>query len=261
MARNDIVLLDSLVEKSISQLGEEKDASEIFELFSFDQLLKDYDPSFEELESGWTDGGNDGGIDGFFVFVDSRIATPEAHSYALRKFPEIDVHIFSVRRSAKFEQQPLDSLISSLAELFDLGIEEKRLKYPYNESVVEQRKLFSSLYISLADRQPILRIYVHYCSRGASSQVAPNLKSRADTLRSTLADLFSDVQVIVSFVGASELLGLARKQKDFTLRLPFIESYISREGKNYILLCTLTSYYRFVTDDQRSLRRITLGRL
>ncbi len=102
MARNDIVLSDSLVEKSKEQLGTNKDESEIFELFSFDQILKDYDPSFEELESGWTDGGNDGGLDGFFVFVDGRIATPESYKYASKKSPQIDVHIFTVKRSKSF---------------------------------------------------------------------------------------------------------------------------------------------------------------
>lgn len=255
MARNDVVLLDSLVEKSRNQLGSDKDESELFELFVFDQILKDYDLSFEELESGWTDGGNDGGIDGFFVFVDSRVATPDAKKYAVRKSPEIDVHIFTVRRSPKFEQQPLDTLIGSLTELLDLGVNDADLKYPFNDSVLQQRTLFSTVYVSLADRQPKLNIRLHYCSRGETSQVAPNLKSRSDTLRSVLNDLFSNVNIDVAFVGASELLDSARKHRDFALRLPYIESYISREGKNYILLCTLSSYYRFVTDEQGKLRR------
>lgn len=255
MARNDIVLLDSLVEKSKAQLGTNKEDSEIFELFSFDQILKDYDLSFEELESGWTDGGNDGGLDGFFILVDSRIATPESYKYVARKLPQIDAHIFSVRRSKSFGQQPLDTLISSLSEIFDLGIENVKLQYPYNESVIQQRQLFSTVYVSLADRQPKLNITIHYCTRGETSKIAPNLKSRAATLHNLLEDLFSNVQVNVNFVGASELLESARRQRDFTLRLPYVENYISREGTNYIILCTLTSYYNFVTDDKGNLRR------
>ena len=255
MARNDIVLLDSLVEKSEKQLGYENDESELFELFNFDQILKDYDPSFEELESGWTDGGNDGGIDGFFVFVDSRTATPESHQYAKKKWPEIDVHIFTTRRSPRFEQQPLDTLIGSLGEILDLGLDDADLRYPYNDSVLQQRKLFSDVYIAMADRQPNLSIQIHYCSRGETRLVAPNLRSRAATLRALVNDLFSNVKVNVEFVGASELLASARKQRDFTLRLPYIESYISREGDNYILLCTLSSYYKFITDEQEKLRR------
>jgi hypothetical protein len=255
MARNDVVLLDSLIDKSKSQLGHNKDESELFELFVFDQILKDYDLSFEELESGWTDGANDGGLDGFFVFVDGRVATPDSLHYSRKKSPEVDVHIFTAKRSPSFEQQPLDTLIGSLSELLSLGTKEARLKYPFNEAVLEQRKLFSTVYISLADRQPKLQIRIHYCSRGETSRVAPNIKSRATALHSVLNDLFSNANIDVSFVGATELLESARKQRDFTLRLPYVENYISREGENYILLCTLTAYYRFITDEQGKLRR------
>jgi len=255
MARNDVVLLDRLVEKTRDQLGKDRKEYELFEIFSFDQVLKDYEPSFEELESGWCDGGNDGGIDGFFIFVDKRIATPETYQYASKKSPEIDVHIFSVRKSQTFEQKPIDTLIGSLGEIFDLGVEDTNLKYPYNDSVIQQRQLFSTVFLSLADRQPKLHIRVHYCSRGETSLVAPNIKSRANSLHDLLEDLFSNVQINIEFVGASELLESARKQRDFTLRLPYIENYISREGKNYVLLCTLSSYYRFISDEKGKLRR------
>jgi hypothetical protein len=57
MAKNDVVLLDSLVAKARTQIAIARDDSELFELFAFDQVLKDFDPSPDELESGWTDGG------------------------------------------------------------------------------------------------------------------------------------------------------------------------------------------------------------
>jgi hypothetical protein len=57
MAKNDVVLLDSLIEKARAQFAVSDD-SELFELFSFDQLLKQHEPSIDEIESGWSDGGN-----------------------------------------------------------------------------------------------------------------------------------------------------------------------------------------------------------
>jgi hypothetical protein len=258
MARNDVVLLDSLVDKSKNQIGKDLKDSEIFELFVFAQILKEFEPSFEELESGWTDGGNDGGIDGFFVFVDGRIATPESYEYASKRCPRVDVRILSVRKSKKFEQKPLDSLISSLGELLDLRINVNNLKYPYNDLVLQQRQLFETVYLSLADRRPELQVRVHYCSRSSTGIVAPNLKSRAATLKSLLDDLFSNAECNVEFFGTSELLALARKQHDFTLHLPYIESPISREGSNYILLCQLSDYFNFITDEEGKLRRYLL---
>jgi len=247
--------LDSLVSKAKSQLVIAKDDFELLELFAFDQVLKDYDPSPDELESGWTDGGNDGGIDGFFVHVDGRAARPDAADYAARKCPSINLDIFTVRHNASFEQQPIDSLASSLGELLDLGVSEQCLKYPYNDAILTQRQLFSELYVELAERQPKLSISVHYCSRGDTAQVAKEVSSRANVLVEIIKGLFSQADISFAFKGASELLALARRQKDFTLRLPYLETYISREGKNYILLCSLPAYYRFITDEAGALRR------
>ena len=155
---------------------------ELFELFSFEQLLKRYEPSIDELEGGWTDGGNDGGIDGLFVFVDERPATPNVADYARTKKPTIALHILSCRRAATFEQQPVDALISSVTELLDLQIDTRELDYPFNEHVVRQRDLFRQIFVSLADRQPLLEIRVTFCTRGDTSILAPNIRARTVVL-------------------------------------------------------------------------------
>jgi hypothetical protein len=51
MVKNDVVLLDSLIEKSKEQLGQIKDIGELVEFYFIDQLLKEYDLSYDELES------------------------------------------------------------------------------------------------------------------------------------------------------------------------------------------------------------------
>jgi len=56
MAYNDLVLLDSIIQKRRDAFGSARDEAEVFELFSFEQLLKDFDLSCEELEDGWRRG-------------------------------------------------------------------------------------------------------------------------------------------------------------------------------------------------------------
>ena len=259
MAKNDVVLLDSLVEKARSRLGDNRDLSEIFELFCFEQLLKDYDLSYEELESGWTDSTNDGGIDGFFTFVDGRLATDEALEdplqYALRRSPEVRVIVFTVRHSDSFKQDPVNSLATSIGEIFDLRKTESQLTYPFSDAVLTQRKIFQQAFVTLAERRPSLTIQLHYCCRGDTDTLADNLTSRTEQLRELVRSLFSDVNVSVELKGASELLDLARRQPTYSLRLRFIESYISREGKNYVVLVTLPDYFHFVSDEALQLRR------
>lgn len=255
MAANDVVLVDSLVRKTQSEFPQAENDSELFELFVFNQLLKSYEPSIDELESGWTDGGNDGGIDGFFVYVDQRPATPEAPDLALKRHPTLAVHIVSVRRSPTFEQQPIDSLTTSLKELFDLRLSKEELSYPYNDLVVEQRELFRSIFVALADRQPRLEITVTYCSRGDRSKIAPNLLARARTLEAQLREQFGAASIDVEFVGASELLALCRKSRNFSVRLPLVETPITRDGKNFLTLCQLSHYFNAIRDDAGQLKR------
>lgn len=255
MARNDVVILDSLVEKARNQLGKAADDSELFELFVFDQVMKDYDLSYEELETGWTDGGDDGGIDGFYVLIDGRLATDDVIEYAARRNPRINLHVFSVRRTDSFQLQPIDAMYSSLSELLDLTKTEAELIYPYNPDILDQRELFRRVITTLADRQPKLTVEIHYCSRGSTDQLPENLKQRASAIEALVRSLFSDTYSSFNFIGASELLVRARKQLAYTLRLAFAETPITRDGRDYLLLAPLEAYFRFVTDDEGNLRR------
>jgi len=255
MPRNDIVLLDSLVTKARLQLGEQRRESEIFELFCFDQVLKDYELSYEELESGWTDGPDDGGVDGFFVFLDGHLVSEPKGEHAARWNPTMSVTLFTVRHSDSFQQEPLNALCGSLPELVDFRKTEGELRYPFRTELLAQRALFRKLFVSLADRRPKLHLRVCYCCRGDTSTLADNIVTRAERAKETIREFFSELDVTVELLGATELLAIARRQKTYTLRLRFLESYISREGKNYVILVSLPNYFRFVTDEQGQLRR------
>lgn len=255
MARNDILLIDSLIQKSRFQLGEEREDSEIFELYCFNQILKDHDLSFEEIETGWTDGPEDGGIDGFYIFVDGHLITDKDLSFVSKRNPNIVLELFTIKSSNSFKQGPLNSLYNSLNELFDLTIDTDELEYPFRSDLVEQRKLLKETLVSVADRRPELTININYCSRGDTKKIGKNLTSRAKQIEGVVKEFFSSVKVRVQFFGASEILEISRREQKYSLNLNFLESYISREKGNYIILAGLKSYYNFITDDAGSLRR------
>jgi hypothetical protein len=255
VARNDLVLLDSLLSKARSRFVSGLDDSEVLEMFCFEHLLKDFDLTYEELESGWTDGPEDGGVDGFFVFVDGQLVTEDLLQSVTRRNTEISVFLFSVRHAEAFQQQPINALCSSVVELFDLRKSENELSYPFADAVLAQRELFRKALVGLADRRPKLTISTYFCGRGDTGTLAENLTTRAEQLRDSVRSFFSDVNAIVEFKGASELLEIARRDKTYSLRLRFTESYISREGLNYVVLATLPDYFRFMTDEVGELRR------
>ena len=115
--------------------------------------------------------------------------------------------------------------------------------------------MFRSNYIKLAGLRPTLTIKIIYASRGDTNRIAPNVKARGNQLRDAVERLFGDTRVELEFLGATELLDSARTQPTHSLDLRFIESTISRESSNYLLLSRLSDYVAFVTDEQGQLRR------
>lgn len=255
MARNDIVLLDSVLGKEGRKYGSNLDKSEMFEFFCFDQILKDYDLSFEEIEQGWVDGKDDGGIDGAFIFIDEVFVSSKIDPKNVRKEPKIELWIITCKYKDSFKLEPVNGLISTIPELFDLGKDEDSLISDINEEVLKFRENFRLNYIDLIDKSPRLSINFVYACRGNEDEIGDNIKRRSEYLIDVTKALFSDVDVRFEFAGASRLLELFRVKKQFSLRLKFIEGNISREKTNYILLSRLDDYYRFIVDDAGKLRR------
>ena len=73
MAKNDVVLIDSILNKKKADYSDLDGIGEIFEFFSMEQILKNYHISYDEINSGWVDGKDDGGVDGFFLFIDEKL--------------------------------------------------------------------------------------------------------------------------------------------------------------------------------------------
>ena len=63
MKSNDLIILDSIINQKKQEVAEDLSESDFFEVFTSDQILKNYELSYEELKDGKIGGGNDGGID------------------------------------------------------------------------------------------------------------------------------------------------------------------------------------------------------
>lgn len=253
MAKNDVVLLDGIID---NLFGEEKSPDrrgEIFELFTFQQLLKNYDLSQEEIESGWLDGRNDGGIDGFFIFVNGQLLIdPEIFHWPKRN-AEITVWLITCKHHETFQQAPLDLLTASITELMDHSIESESLKGDYSSELKIARNLFFLAYKRLASALTKMSIDYIYSSRGDASELGTSIVARANQIKTRTENLFSSCFVEFTFVGAKELVNLYRQLQNIMHELPFLE-YIS-QGSSYVMLTGLNEYKTFVSDEKGNLRR------
>jgi len=102
MAKNDVVLIDAIVDERLREGYPSNQRDEAFEFLAFEQVLKDFDLSREEIEAGWVDGRDDGGIDGFFVFVNGHLLQ-DALTFAWpKRNAEVEVRILTCKHHETF---------------------------------------------------------------------------------------------------------------------------------------------------------------
>jgi hypothetical protein len=254
MAKNDVVLVDTILQGRRADRYPSDDPGEVFELFAFEQVLKPFDLSQDEIEHGWIDGRDDAGMDGFFVFVNGRLVQdPNTFAWP-RRNTEIEVRIINCKHHETFQQAPLNTLLANVPELFDLAIERNALRGSYSEELLEARDTFFEVVRQLSVTRPMLNFEFLYASRGDATAVAVNVQATAKQLESAIHSLFSDCTVRVSFVGAGELLTMYRTTRSFALNLPIIE-YLTGGPASYVALARLDQFARFVTDEDGNLRR------
>ena len=252
MAKNDTLLLDGIIDDRIENKLPSSRRDEAFEYLAFEQILKDYDLSSDEIESGSVDGRNDGGIDGFFILVNGHILLdPESFSWP-KSGSLLEVWIITCKHHDTFKQAPLDNLVASITELFDLSLPHEQLKGDYSESILKCRENLKYAYRKVSPRMSSFAINYSYASRGDTENIGDSIVARSEQIITITRESFCSCDVAFAFHGASELVELHRKMPNFSLELPFSEVLAS--GERYVLLANLEDYFSFVTDNGK-LRR------
>lgn len=253
MAKNDVILIDGILDDRVTECLPSNRRDEAFEFFSFEQILRDADLSRDEILSGLMDGRDDGGIDGFFILVNGHLLTETDSFIWPRSGCELEVWIITCKHHDTFKQAPLDSLVASMTELLDLSLANHDLQGSYSEDILNKRSHLALSYRKLSPRLNRFAINFAYASRGDTSQIGDSVLSRSKQVINIARDLFGNCDVQFNFIGASELVSIHRRVRTFSLELPFLEALA--RGERYILITLLTDYYNFVIDEKKKLRR------
>lgn len=246
MAKNDRLLLDGIIDdRVIMRLPSEK-RDEAFEYLAFEQILKDFDLSSEEIAHGTVDGRRDGGIDGFFILVNGHpLQDPESFIWP-RSGSELQLTIITCKHHDTFKQATLDSLIATITEIFDFSIEDANLTGAYSEALLQMRGNLKYAYRKLSPRLAKFTADIYYASRGDTSEIGAEVEARARQIEALIAASFGTCEASFSFVGSTELVELHRKTPNHTLELPFVEALA--KGERYVVLAKLSDYFNFVSD-------------
>lgn len=252
---NNVILIDGIIdnlleEKQLNSNGENR--GRVFEQFAISELLKTYDLSEDQLLDGIVDGKNDGGIDGFYCFINGIYISDKSC-----QFPKTDVsleiYILTCKHHSTYELSPLESLDSTISELLDFSKSNDQLKSNYNDMLLLKRENLRYILRKVSPCLNKIKIYIKYISRGNAKEVAPNIIAKGDKLKNDCCNLFFYNDIDVDFVGAEELLELYRKKRNGKVELPIV-CYLQNKT-HFVALVNLKEYYKFIIDSENNIKR------
>jgi hypothetical protein len=250
------VVLDEVLKQLKADRAPTLSIDEFFEVFTVDQLLKDFDLTYEDISAGLFDGSNDGGIDWAYLLVNGAVVNMD-EDFVLPSHGEIEM-VLAIGQSKNedtFKETPIDRLKSRLDVLLKLDADEKGLAAVKPE-LVEFFGKFKEIYLGAAARFPKLEIRLYYACKGEKPAASSKPAALAESACSMLRGRYTKTPVLFELAGAAELLELARRRPLETFTLKLAESPVSSSREpGYIGLVRLTDFYAFISDEKGHLRQ------
>jgi hypothetical protein len=194
MSTNDAIILNEVLAQRRAQEAPAIAESDYFEIFTTNQILKDYELTYEEIEAGLVDGGGDGGIDGIYLFVNGNLVQDDTDLHPYKRNVHLELFFIQAKTTASFGEAAMLKFEAATEELLDLASPLKKLATVYNAGTLAAIGRFRDTYKALAGRFPILSISYIYASKG--SEVHPNVNRKVESLKKRLRA--SKVRLILS---------------------------------------------------------------
>lgn len=252
MPTNDQIILKQLLEDRKTNLAANVAEAFYFDIFSAEQVLKDYEPSYDDLEEGIIDGGGDGGIDSIYIVINGELIHPDTDLVKFQGDVAVDLIIIQSKKTDGFSEDAIHRFDASALCLLDLSQNLNSLSPLYNSGLLTIIEKFRDVLTKFASRLPKLSIHYYYTSTGEVPH--PNVELQVAKLKQTIRTLHSSAEFSFDFVGAGKLLGLARTAPTTTYPLKLAESPLQLTD-GIICLATLVDYRDFLSDDHGKYRR------
>lgn len=226
-----------------------------FERFTITQLRKPGELSGPELEAGIVDGTNDGGIDGFFVFLngvllssDDPYLDPSSGALkALARNPRLEILIVQAKNQNSWKEAAWEKLLSTLSNVLNLTKTDVDLEDLYNAKVVEATGVARAALRQLASKFPSVSVRAAYVTRATEAMLTTQVEEKRGQVENLLkASLPSGAEVVVENIGAEALYILAAQPIGAPATLTFRE--LVREASSYMGVVALEDYLAFVRD-------------
>lgn len=260
MVNNELVLLDQVLKQRQDERITPIKDDEAFELFACEQALGERDLSTEEVADGVVGGGNDGGLDGVYVFLGDVLLAEDSDIFQDDFVPgrvaarsRLELWMVQAKTETSFSETAIEKVADSCRRLLSLAEDDTDLEQLYSAAVVTRTGFFRRALQILAARHPHVTIRFVYATRGRVDTLNTKVEIKARDLRRQFDDVVSGAAGVVDFLGAAELWQRATAHPSYTMQLTYQENATS--GSSHVALVRLRDYLQFLADEHGDLRR------
>ncbi len=219
-----------------------------FEIFSIEQILKDADLSDAEIKSGNFGGPGDGGVDGFYFFINRALVRED--DFQTQSAMNAELVLIQSTLSPGFTEDKIHKLDSFCRNLLDW----KPLdgKEYLSQEVKDGMMRFRDTYTKLISLSHTLKINLHFASR-SDHPPSTNLLIRVKELIAYIKERLSIAEVEFVPWGCAKLLQAVRSNPQTKLVLKKVKD-LSMPDKSIVCLSTVANFASFLDDGHGHLR-------
>jgi hypothetical protein len=204
-----------------------------------------------EIEAGIVGGDGDGGVDGFYLFVNRKFIREDT-DITLFKGQELNIELIILQATCKasFEESVPEKLEHFVEYCLRLKANiQQDQELLYSESLLTLVKLFHTIYRSALSSRPKLLIRFFHVSLG--DKIDKKVRIKSELLKRKVSDFFTISECSYTFLGGKDLIKLYNQQPERQLSLPTQKHFGYKSfGKSaYICVATLPEFFDFITEN------------
>lgn len=175
---NNQILLKECIKQEFDESSGYNDISTYFEHFAASQVLKDFNLSDEEIDSGNSGGSKDGGCDNLYIFLNGELITADqVDGLNATKGSYLDFFILQSKNTTSFGEDALMKWKTVSGNLLDMSKTLDSFSNRYNETTIESFGLFRDAIAKLVRSQVKVRFFYYYITLGTEAH--PNVTMQA----------------------------------------------------------------------------------
>jgi hypothetical protein len=222
-----------------------------FEYYCVDQFLKQFAVSDAELLAGLVGGGNDGGADALYFFVNRKLVQEDTDLDPKTAF-RVNLLVMQVKQNQGFSPNEINKLVFLSDDLLDLGRQPSQYKTTYNAKVLEVMRVFKAKYQEIAGAFPDVFIDYYYITKCDENQNA-DAEGAAERIKQKVKDHLSNAQGNFHFVNAQKLWTQVQLRAPRSKSLHW-QSTPLETPEGWVGLVKLDAYWRFMQDEHGDLQ-------